>query len=553
MYSAHNTDKSHVIRGLASLKEASDDYIKAEDYYTGEVKEIFGNSTVARHLAKTSEGFEIRFSALPVDAVLDRLEVSAIKVPDAESAEEQVAKIRRANRLDIAENEIHKNVCVYGDAYVLAIGVDADDESETKAIRECGVKVSLQSVFTTRAVYDDDTSDPAFVIRTFQVGEYKFVEVWYPDGTGARYQSKNKSLPEDSYSLDENDWHLYVEEGLEVPDGGTPGVIDLGVPGLPITHFRNAFPYGKPEHIEAYGPQNHINKYLASATAVSTSLVYPQRYGIIEPRVATQVAQSNGYNDPDDEPEDIDPLFSQAEGQTDNPAYVQIYEGFKALGSWETAEPDKFLGPIKYFLDWMYDVTSTPNPAASTGSNLSGVSRQTLDQRFTKKVEKRQLWIGGYWGDVWVYALSLVSVTVEDAVIEWSPAGIATDKETIDTLISKRNAGVPDSQILSEMGYTQDQVKEFLEEKSDEISAAYRAEVIIKVAPALEAMKPLLSDEEFTELKNKLLGEVTGMTFTTPTEEEPAAPDPTALAPTDEVVTENPVADVEDPLAEQPE
>lgn len=516
MRSAFDSNAYDVVRGVVSLDRAREDFLIAEQYYHGDPKEVFGNSKDARALEKNSQGFKIRFSKKPIDVMLNRMKISSINVANDEATDKLIAQIRHANNGEINETEIHKNVFLYGSAYVLVAGVDENDLDEKPAVREAGAKLALQSVYNCRAIYDDLNQDAEFIIRSIRTSdEYRICEVYYHDGM-VRYVT----VKPDTDGHEVTDWKVADDMGLSVhPDNEEvlAPVITFGEEGLPIKHFRNGFTYGRPEHRDAYEPQNAIIKYLTTGIIASSLAVHPQRYTWTDPKVLLEAKRDNGY----DEDHGFDyygrdennlPLGDTQEG---GPGTIMDFPGVSGVGTFDPADPTKFSDPIDSFLRWMAEATDTPLYTLDTGGEQpSGTARQIMDEPLADKCENRQLWLSGSWSEVYEYALALLGVNVSEVVIKWKPAGVVTDKAFVETLLLTRQLGISDKALIIKLGYTDDEADDFLAENADELGIDYKIEQAGKAAEALSKFAPLvaaglMTAEQFAELATSLLGEIT--------------------------------------------
>jgi hypothetical protein len=82
------------------------------------------------------------------------------------------------------------------------------------------------------------------------------------------------------------------------------------------------------------------------------------------------------------------------------------------------------------------------------------------------------------WGDQhrgWMsHGLSLqlgTDVQPGDLDLEWAPPETRDEKALLEMLTMKRDLGVPSRQIMLEMGYTSDEVDDFLDEQADQAEA----------------------------------------------------------------------------------
>jgi hypothetical protein len=93
------------------------------------------------------------------------------------------------------------------------------------------------------------------------------------------------------------------------------------------------------------------------------------------------------------------------------------------------------------------------------------------------KVEERQLDFGSAWEDVMRLALRLEGVYGSDQTVDaaslrttmtWKDPETRNDKDFLEGQKVKADLGVPQAQLWREMGYTQEQIDQMLDDKDDE-------------------------------------------------------------------------------------
>src|SRR5437868_6405680 len=114
--------------GIEELDDARPDYRTAQQYYDGDVPEVFASARLRRALEDTGVDFRLNFAKTPVDAVVDRLEIAAITAAD-EQHTEAIAKIWADNGMDLEAPDIHRHACTQGDAYLFVLPIEDDQET----------------------------------------------------------------------------------------------------------------------------------------------------------------------------------------------------------------------------------------------------------------------------------------------------------------------------------------------------------------------------------------------------------------------------------------
>ena len=325
--------------GLKELRLHHEDYEKAEDYYYGTQKERFVSLTMARLLQGTGSDFKVNLSKRPVDAVLDRLEIGAITSPKKTITKVINEKLWMANQLDIEAADVHWAAETYGDAYLFVWGSGgveelegSDDESsyafgDETPKGELGVDMFYNSPLTVRAFYDEENPrKKKFVIKCWEQDGCIRINLYYRDRI-ERYKSKplNEMTGQDS-----TDYEIY-DDGV----GDENGIIPNPYNEIPFFHFRTARPYGRPEHADAYGPQDALTKLITNMMATSDFAAFPQRYA------TTAMGGSPGDDDDFDTgasaSEETSPenMFSQLIA---GPGRVWLLQNIDKIGQFPAAE-----------------------------------------------------------------------------------------------------------------------------------------------------------------------------------------------------------------------
>lgn len=509
-YSAKDSSVDDVIRGVVSMDEAYDDYVRARTMYDGDPKEIFGSRKLARELEKTCQGYPFRLSKTPVEIMSDRVKLSAIT---AENGEEYIEQIRSANQMALWEPESIKSTFIYGDTYILAVPVNPDDEDESPEVRAAGVRITKLDTLSTRAVYDDLAQDAVFVVRSSFVGDGKQkqrqIEVCYPDGVAVWISNPNVR----DYSKPSN-WNQFISD--ETPDGWYAYPFtgnQIPIFHLVGQHFTDSA-YGKPEHYDAFGPQNAINKALATMISATDAMGFPLRY-----KIARQDdSQYSSPADPFDTNESSVPAVGvRTAGQVAEPGTILDDPNAETYGQFNPADPQNFIVQIDKYTEIMSQVTSTPLYAFNPGGDQpSGTARQMADAPLKSKVENRELLLGSTFAKLYRFVLALKGVAVSTVNVKWKNAGIAIDADTWDVIQKKQESGVPVAVSLREAGYEDSEITEWLNSDTEELTLRQRLDLAAKAAETLSKLKDVLTPDQLEAVINGLLGDL----VTVPAREE---------------------------------
>ena len=469
--------------GLKALDDAAEVYEEALEYYEGTLPERFATEAMRRILSTGPGRYRFRYAHLPVNAVKNRCQIAAVRA-ESEEVTRAIELMREDNRLETFEPWMTERLLVLGDAYLMAWPIEDED-----GVR---VEVSYQSPLQCRAIYSDEAGrDLEYVVRRWaEDDKTTMAEVWYVDGVEVWIKAE-----------DDPEWMPYAEDDLgervPVTEDNWPIVHEWGE--IPIKHGRTALPYGRPEHINAYGPQDAITK--AVTTQVEADLEahgWPERYRIADDNRALDMAQ-DAVQWADDTDENND-RATRADGTARGTETARrrgagrehVYTGTKAVGTFEPPNPGDLIAPVQQWIEMMSTVTETPlyELDPKSGMQLSGVSREKADRPLAAKVDARRQALDTLWcQELWPLALRMAGVRADSpAEIVWKPPPVNSDPEWWATAQARANMGVPISVILAEANYAPEDVDEWLDDQAEDASLDQR---IARVKALGEAMAQL--------------------------------------------------------------
>jgi hypothetical protein len=402
-----------------------DRYQVAEAYYEGINDEVFQHQRWYRLFRNEKNRFNsftpfrFNFSKTVVDAVLNRLEIEQVETTNPQS-DEFINTIYDQTDLKLDMNEIHKNVLVYGDAYAI-IWPDMQGQ----------LSIDYNSPLNTVVIYDEEnTRIKSFAAKLWQITD----------------ELDRKVIRLNMYYAD----RIEKYEALGDLDfiNGVPNVslIETVVNPwgeCPVFHFRTSKPFGRPEHADAFGPQDAINKLISTHMYTVDYQGAPQRYAL------SNGGSSNEFTDfsPDDTArENIGSLQN-------GPGQLWYLQGVQAVGQFPAADPKTFTDPVNEFVSDMAAITSTPVHYFSSTQYLpSGQALRVAEAPLFKKVLNRQLALGSTWRDLFKFMLKIEGITAE-VEIDWKSPESIDSLDQWDIAVRKRSVGIPVKQILLELGY----------------------------------------------------------------------------------------------------
>lgn len=394
-------------------------YNQADAYYQGVNPEIFANQRWFRLFRNEKSDFRFNFSKTVVDSVLNRLEIEQIETTTVE-ADNYINRVWEQGDLQLDINEIHKNALVYGDCYAI-VWPDASGN----------LAIDYNSPLNTTIVYDQENPR----IKSFATKMWQLVDA-----------SNRKIIRINMYYPD----RIEKYEGL--------GDIEFinGVPNLslvetvinpwneiPVFHFRTNKPYGRPEHADAFGPQDAINKLISTHMYTVDYQGAPQRYALSN---GGNAAEMDDFSEDDTARENIGSLQN-------GPGQLWYLQGVASVGQFPAADPKTFTDPVNEFVADMAAITSTPIHYFSSTTYLpSGQALRVAEAPLFKKVLNRQLAFGSTWRDLFKFMLRIEGIVAE-VEIDWRSPETIDSLDNWDIAVRKKSVGVPLEQILLELGY----------------------------------------------------------------------------------------------------
>ena len=510
-----------LVNGYAELVKARPAYERAVAFYEGKVDEVYSSPKVSRLLTKFGLDAidSLNFAHIPVDVVANKLHINAVTVEDDEtfnnstpgSSGKKQSGLGQNTEIDQAVEDlweynelaeelpiVHRKIGMYGDMYGFVWPVvdtedprmskgfdtnksvallsgestaepvaDDDEASDTTTARIVAVDMLFHDPLTTRAFYD--TENPrkmTYVIRSWEEKTSQGVTVranlYYEDRI-ERWVHKGRpsvsKTPVFSSKSKKNKWEQYTEDG-------SPAILPNPFGQIPFFHYRTDRSYGKPDHVNAFGPQLAINKIVTSHLAQIDYQSFPQRYALTDP-TADQSGFSGADNDffGDDDDDDEGEIRSTNNLEAD-PGVVWKLDGFKEVGQFQAANPDAYLKPFDRYVKAMAQTTGIPFHFFDKQGERppSGENIRQVNETLNSIVETRQLGVGGVHKNAFTFALNLLGHDVEKLKVVWRPIDVVTDLVGWQAVNEKQLAGVPPEVTLVEAGYLKSEVAPWKDE-----------------------------------------------------------------------------------------
>ena len=409
-------------RALHDLKNRAARYRTFDEYYRGKHYLAFATDKFRNAFGHLFRTFADNLCPAVCDAVTDNLQVVdfAVEEGPAKLAKE-AKKLWERNRMDQRAGEVHKEATKSGDAYVI-VWPDSDGHPV----------IYPQKAGVCTVAYD--TEQPGLILwaAKFWLTPEKKIRgnLYYPDRI-EKFITRNTSpngLPEGKSA--------FVE--FKVKDEKWPLPNDYGV--VPVFHFGNNGGVGEmgvSELVPAIPLQDALNKAVLDMMVAMEFAAFRQRWA-----TGIEVTLDNAGNP-------IPPFIPGVE------RLWTVDSSEAKFGQFDTTDLDQFLKVGNDFRLEMARVTATPLHYLNLQSSSvpSGEALKTLEKRHVKKVQDRMTSFGNVWENVMALALRINGSKKARLSTNWADPFGPTDKEKLDTLVTKKTLGVSEEQLLQEAGY----------------------------------------------------------------------------------------------------
>ena len=110
------TADEDLAEALKEMRKARADYDKAEDYYSADVPEIFASQRMRRAMRRSGINYQLNLAKIPVDSVVDRLDLGAITSDDESGPNDLIQEVMEANKFQLQGTNTMRKACEFGDA-----------------------------------------------------------------------------------------------------------------------------------------------------------------------------------------------------------------------------------------------------------------------------------------------------------------------------------------------------------------------------------------------------------------------------------------------------
>lgn len=416
-------------KDIEKIVERERDNKIAMEYYEGGVPEYFSTPQMRKAVRSTVRNIGLNYSRVPVQEMLNRLEVTAV-LGTSEKANRVLKTVDETNQLDTFFDDLFMKASVYGEAFAMA-WPDAEGKW----------RLSSHSPLEVYVAYDAD--EPWIVdhaIKVWQATDQELRMNVFTKDTIKKYKASSIGL---SAAVN---WELI--DTLENP-----------FEEVPVFHLKNGGEHGRPEHVDAYAPQDAINKLVITHMYTIDYQGAPQRYAL------STMDASGEHEDFDEEGTDRKNIAAMSS----DPGELWYLKGVNQVGEFTSADPGIFWEPIQSNIQAMASITGTPLHYFDNSGNVpSGQALRAAEAPLLTKVKKRRHAYGLPLKRLFEFILKAENVAKSAVEIKWADLESMDVMDEWDLYLKKRNAGLPIRQILLEAGYTDVEVNQIFEWKLEE-------------------------------------------------------------------------------------
>lgn len=421
---------------VAAIQDKADGTAKLKAYYRGIHALNFQSEKFQNQFGGRLRYFRDNLCRIAVQAPADRLEVIGFSSDKESELYKTTWQIWKRSQMPKYARDIHRDGYKVGDAFLI---VWTDAQNKARFYRQDPSKCVV--------FYDEETGRAAWGAKLWSADKYVYITLYFPDRI-EKYVSRSAQSAGNIPTTGAG----YVKRS--VPGETWPLPHPLGV--VPLFHFER-----EDSILTDVIPLNDaLNKTIADLLVSSEANSMRQRHisGLsyeLDPETGKQIIPFDEFAN----------WFA-----TDN-------ENGK-FGQFPEIDIKAFLEASAYFGDEISTVTGIPKYyfRLDGGSLPSGEALRKAESRFTSLIKDGQLDFGETWADAMTAALILdgQAIGAGQAELEttWAPADPMSSNELADLAIKKKQIGVSTEVALSELGYTDDQIKQMAEQNAEAATVA---------------------------------------------------------------------------------
>ena len=411
-------------------------------YYDGQQPLVYSSEKLREIFSNLAASFTANWCAVVVDSVLDRLALRGFSVSDNDAAAAALDALREQSGLVDDEDAIHEDVCVTGEAFVMA-------EMDAAGF----IQVFRNDPRLCHAEYESDNPRRLrYAAKWWQSDGGVRLNLYYPDRTEYYVAARAFANGEPPTAQAFEPW------GDEPVMPNAWGVI-------PVFHFRTSRRSTKSQLDGVIELQNAINKLLADMMVAAEFAAYRQRFVISQAGVTGLKNVPFGIWD-----------IPGGDG-TGQPTSV---------GEFSHTPLSNYLEALNKLASDIGTITRTPRHYFfAQGGDPSGEALIAMEAPLNRKVARLQTALAPTWRDLGAFLLLLAGAPVpsQSIWINYEPPQTVqpmTDAAIIKTLVE---AGMPLATVLRDRGWAAADLQEMADdERAARVNQATYADAVLSAA-----------------------------------------------------------------------
>lgn len=436
-------DNADIEWAVTTITDSGKVYGKYADYYDGKHPLTFATEKFRNTFGSMIQAMTDNLCPVVVTAFTDRLIVTGF---DGDSKDD-VTDIWFDNRLDRNSLTVHENVLKFGDSYVLVW----PDATGTPVVWP-------QSPMNMTVEYS--TEEFGKVLKAAKLWRnndgYGRLNLYYPDHI-ARFITTDKLQSENGIPNRRSAWGPFSADdfGPEVPN--TWGEV-------PVYHFANGVgvgEFGVSKLKDVIPLQDALNKSVCDMLVAMEFAAWPQRYA-----TGLQV--------------EIDPDTGKPTSTPFTPGVDRVWTaaGDVKFGEFRASDITQYTTVSDAIRLEISRVTGTPPHYMNIGSQMpTGEALKVSEGRMVKEIERDQTSFGDTWIDVLSMAQKQRGIEVDEDEnslrLIWKLASPHNPLLDAEVQVVKQQIGLSNRQSLRELGYSDEQIDQIMEEKQEEDATAF--------------------------------------------------------------------------------
>lgn len=427
---AVTADVGLAFRALSFKKKLYDKFWR---YYDGDQPLVYNSERLREIFSGLDARFTQNWCAVVVDSVLDRLEMQVPHVGENEAADDALRDLWQSTGMEEDGFNIHEDVCVTGEAFVVAW--TNPETGEVEAFHNDARLIHVEY----------DLENPKKI---------RFAAKWWNDTDGGVRMTLYYDDRLEYYISRKMQLAEMVNEKSFVPYDGEGGASTVPNPfgRVPVFHFRSNTRKTKSQLTNVLEVQDAINKLLSDMMVAAEFGAFPQRY----------IISQTGIDELRNNPNEI----------WDLPAAMESGQGTSA-GQFGATDLGNYLNAIGALSTYIGISTRTPRHYFFLqGGDPSGDALVTMEAPLQRKVSRLVASLRPAWRALAAFMLELKGVrNIKPQMVNVEYDPFQTIQPGTQAQIRKvsKDTGIPLITLLRDEGWTEADIEQMYQDMSDEL------------------------------------------------------------------------------------